>query len=316
MAFFAVCLPFGACSGALYFGIILGFRPSNLLKGAMVGSVFSLILCGTHHLAATWRTRVGRRESSLKIAGRMFWKWLAVGVLSFAAGELVTYPWLGLGFLPEPKRTLFLFLLVMVPAMLVMDFCILLELGESQKRFLEAQNHALVSQLSPHTLFNALNAIAGLIQLDPPAAERGVENLSRLLRRILQAMNQSQWSLDDEFQLLKHLLELEKMRFENRLSIQLVLPEPVSDRVVPPLILLPLVENSLKHGFRPKFGHCHLRVEAFASHVRITDNGLGCHSDPVEGSGLRIVRQQLEERGGRLKWPVVQEGCVVEVWWG
>jgi signal transduction histidine kinase len=77
--------------------------------------------------------------------------------------------------------------------------------------------------------------------------------------------------------------------------------------------LLPLVENALKHGFRPKVGQCHLKIEAAGGWIRIADDGVGCTADAPEGVGIRTVRERLEASGGSLLWPEVDQGCTVEV---
>jgi len=120
----------------------------------------------------------------------------------------------------------------------------------------------LQAQLQPHTLFNALNTIAALIPEQPRRAEEAAERLSALLRRILGALEHPEWPLREEFQLLEHLLRLEELRFGDHLKFDLRLDPAMAEVPVQPLLLLPLVENALKHGFRPKVGPCHLKIEA------------------------------------------------------
>jgi LytS/YehU family sensor histidine kinase len=172
---------------------------------------------------------------------------------------------------------------------------------------------ALKAQLSPHTLFNSLNAIASLIADNPKGAEAAMEHLSGLLRRILQALEQEHWTLAEEFDLVRDLLELEKVRFGDRLGFQLVLPDADAEREIPPLLLLPLVENSLRHGFRPKVGPCHLRMEAQGARILLQDDGVGRIAAAPDGIGLRTVRKRLEASDGALSWPACAVGCAVEV---
>ena len=170
---------------------------------------------------------------------------------------------------------------------------------------------ALQSQLQPHTLFNALNTIAALIPEDPTRAEAATEALSRLLRRIMAAFERERWSLAEEFSVLEDLLALERLRFGSRLRAELDLDPAEAEREVSPLLLLPLVENALKHGFRPKVGPCTLRVVARAGRVRVEDDGVGRDPSAPEGLGLRTVRERHE--GARLRWPEVASGCAVEL---
>jgi two-component sensor histidine kinase len=172
---------------------------------------------------------------------------------------------------------------------------------------------ALQAQIQPHTLFNALNTILALVRTHPEQAEAATRHLSRLLRRTTAALDQEAWPLADEFQLLEALLELERLRFGDRLSYTLTLAEDLRDRRVPPLLLVPLVENSLKHGFRAKVGPCALTVVAEGRTLRVADDGLGRPVPAAEGVGLRTVRERLEALGGRMSWPETSTGCVVEL---
>ena len=171
----------------------------------------------------------------------------------------------------------------------------------------------LQAQLQPHTLFNALNTIAALIPEDPRRAEEATERLSSLLRRILSALEHPEWSLREEFQLLEHLLRLEELRFGERLRFELLLDPAMAEAPVQPLLLLPLVENALKHGFRAKVGPCHLKVEAKEGRIRIEDDGVGRLANAPEGLGLRTVRERLQASGGSLHWPEVEGGYTVDV---
>lgn len=172
---------------------------------------------------------------------------------------------------------------------------------------------ALRAQLQPHTLFNALNTIAALIPEQPAQAEAATEALSRLLRRVIAALERESWSLAEEFSVLEDLLALERLRFGDRLRTTLTLGEGAGAVQVPPLLLLPLVENALRHGFRPKVGPCTLTLDARGREVRIEDDGVGRDPHAPDGVGLRTVRERLEAEGGRLDWPEVPAGCAVVV---
>ena len=188
---------------------------------------------------------------------------------------------------------------------------------EVERRLAKAEARAsflsLQAQLQPHTLFNALNTIASLIHEDPAKAEEATERLAGLLRRVLGALERPEWPLREEFQLLEHLLRLEELRFGERLHFRLELEPAMAELPVQPLLLLPLVENALKHGFRPKVGACHLVVTAADGTVRIQDDGVGRAPDAAEGLGLRTVRERLDAAGGSLRGVEEGSGCTVEV---
>jgi two-component sensor histidine kinase len=184
------------------------------------------------------------------------------------------------------------------------------ELALSQAR---AQSLALRAQLSPHTLFNSLNTVASLIPEQPAQAEEAVRRLSRLLRKILAALEHDQWSLEEEFALLQDLLDTEQARFGERLNFRLELADSMRELRLPPLLLLPLVENSLKHGFRAKVGNCALSIVAKELCIAVKDDGVGRSADAEDGIGLRTVRQRLEAMGGSFHWLPMEQGACCEI---
>jgi sensor histidine kinase YesM len=188
---------------------------------------------------------------------------------------------------------------------------------ETERSLAKAEARAaflgLQAQLQPHTLFNALNTIASLIHEDPSRAEEATERLAGLLRRVLGALERPEWPLREEFTLLEHLLRLEELRFGARLRFRLDLDPAMAEVPVQPLLLLPLVENALKHGFRPKVGPCNLEITARSGSVRIQDDGVGRAPSAPEGLGLRTVRERLGAAGGSLVWVDQAPGCTVDV---
>jgi signal transduction histidine kinase len=124
-----------------------------------------------------------------------------------------------------------------------------LRLAGAETASLRAQNQALAQQISPHFLFNALNAASGLILEGQPArAERVLMALSNLLRRSLEAEARETIPLGEEIQALHRYLEIEEARFEDRLRFVDTVPDETRSLAVPPMILQPLVENAVKHG--------------------------------------------------------------------
>jgi len=133
-------------------------------------------------------------------------------------------------------------------------------LGQQQLRVVElereaqsAQLLALRSHLDPHFLFNTLNAIAEWCRQDGVTAERAVLRLADMLRVILTGVRVPTWKLEQEIDLLRMLWDLHLLRDPNLFTLRLDIPSPLPDAVVPPMILLPLAENAVKHG--PAAGH-------------------------------------------------------------
>jgi two-component system, LytTR family, sensor kinase len=106
----------------------------------------------------------------------------------------------------------------------------------------------LRAQLNPHFMFNSLNSIRALVGLDPEQAKTAITRLSSLLRHSINLGKQKLVKLEDEIELVKNYLELEKIRFEERLQIDYQMSESTFKCLIPPLMLQTIVENSIKHG--------------------------------------------------------------------
>jgi two-component system LytT family sensor kinase len=170
-----------------------------------------------------------------------------------------------------------------------------------------AQLQALKMQLHPHFLFNTLNAISELVHEDPDTAERMVIRLSDFLRLTLDHLGIPEVPLMMEIDFLKRYLEIEKMRFEDRLEVEFdVQPAALHGRV-PNLILQPIVENALKHGLSKISGVGRLRIRANSVggklFLRVADNGPGISNNGRpklrEGIGLSNTRRRLDQAYGK-----------------
>lgn len=117
---------------------------------------------------------------------------------------------------------------------------------EASRNEIELKN--LRSQLNPHFLFNSLNSIRALIDLEPSKAKEAVTTLSNLLRKSLILGKENLVRLDEELEMVSNYLELEKIRFEERLEVKWNLDETLNDFQLPPFSLQMLVENAIKHG--------------------------------------------------------------------
>lgn len=164
-----------------------------------------------------------------------------------------------------------------------------------------AQLQALKMQLHPHFLFNTLHAISELVHEDPFAAERMIAKLSDFLRLTIDHSGVPEVTLREEMDFLSRYLEIEKMRFEERLQVEFAIDRSTLDARVPNLILQPLVENALKHGLGRRSSAGLIRIEAGRSNatlsMRVFDNGPGV--DPAikplrKGLGLTNTRERLD----------------------
>ncbi len=176
---------------------------------------------------------------------------------------------------------------------------------------------ALRAQINPHFLFNALNAIAGLIHKDPAVADRTIEQLADVFRYALRGA-ESEWALlDDELEFVRAYLEVERARFGSRLNIDVRLGDDVRGARVPTMIVQTLVENAVKHGVALVRGPAAVEVSARRDHnhlvVTVADTGPGFEATAEAGGqrpgrsgthrekrpktggyGLANVRQRLE----------------------
>ena len=143
----------------------------------------------------------------------------------------------------------------------------------------EAQLMLLQSQLEPHMLFNTLANLRVLITLDPPRAQAMLDRLIGYLRATLGASRGTLHPLSAEFDRLTDYLALMALRMGPRLQVSLDLPADLRDLPVPPLLLQPLVENSIRHGLEPKLegGRIEVRAEQRGARLLLTvrDTGLG-----------------------------------------
>ena len=175
-----------------------------------------------------------------------------------------------------------------------------------QLSLVEARIHALRMELNPHFLFNALNAAAGLVRKhENDAAVDMLARLGDLLRTTLDRQMPAEVPLSEEIQYLGRFVDIELVRFGDRLRVAWDVEADVRNALVPPLILQPLVENALRHGIGRRPGPAQLRISARKAGLHleliVRDTGEGLVSDgraPRDGIGLSNTRARLTELYG------------------
>lgn len=185
-----------------------------------------------------------------------------------------------------------------------------LELRESQleAQLTRAQLDALRLEIQPHFLFNTLNSIAALIRVhDHAGALSMLLGLSDLMRTTLDEPAGHLAPLGQEMQLIRRYVELQRVRFGDRLQVAYHV-DPASDAIdIPTLLLQPLVENALRHGLAPQARPCHLAIGASIQNrdqlrLWVTDDGPGVPAgfdvSRDAGTGLRNTRARLERLYG------------------
>jgi len=169
--------------------------------------------------------------------------------------------------------------------------------AEARRLAAEAQLASIESRVQPHFLFNTLNSIAALIPDDPAGAERMTAQLASLLRSSLDE-HTPLVPLDEELRIVRNYLDIERVRFGERLRYEISADAPAALARVPRLAVQTLVENSVKYAVSPRREGASIAVRAAASngHVRIEveDDGPGFDATVMpDGHGLALVRERL-----------------------
>jgi two-component system LytT family sensor kinase len=175
------------------------------------------------------------------------------------------------------------------------------ELAASQleTQLVQADLRTLRMQLEPHFLFNALHTIAALVRTgDQKNAVRVTAGLGALLRRMLDEARDQEVPLSQELDFIRSYLEIEQLRFPDRLTVTVDIPSSVLDALVPQFILQPLVENAIRHGIAPNrsAGSVTISAEQRGDRLRLTvrDDGTGLPSGtPRFGVGLSNTQARL-----------------------
>lgn len=162
----------------------------------------------------------------------------------------------------------------------------------------DAQLNNLSAQLNPHFLFNSLNNIKALVIENPKSARRAIDLLSDLLRTSLYTGDIMLVSLQEEINLVRDYLELEKLRFEERLQYDIHLDDSLASVRIPRLCIQTLVENAVKHGIAKlkNGGLITVKVEQSAGFIRISVQNPGKLeiTETEKGVGLKNLEERLE----------------------
>ena len=177
-----------------------------------------------------------------------------------------------------------------------------LRASQLEAQLSQAKLQALRMQLHPHFLFNALNSIAMLTRRNENArAVRMIAGLGDLLRYVLEDSPSDEVALRDELRFVERYLEIERVRFGERLHVHIDVQDGALDAFVPTLLLQPLVENAIKHGVarQPSGGAITITGARVGDRIvlEITDDGPGMSPGPREGTGLGLVntRRRLQQ---------------------
>jgi signal transduction histidine kinase len=171
-----------------------------------------------------------------------------------------------------------------------------------QRQLSEAKMQMMQAQVEPHFLFNTLASVEHLIQTDPPRASAMQRSLIQYLRAVLPQMrdNVVVTNLGREVDMVTAYLNLLKMRMEERLTVDLRIPDQLRSAAFPPMMLQSMVENAIKHGLecKPEGGTLKIVAEVDGSKLRVivSDDGVGFGVMPSDGTGLGLptIRERLK----------------------
>ena len=174
-----------------------------------------------------------------------------------------------------------------------------LERSELERQALDARLHLLQAQISPHFLFNTLANVQALVDAGSPHASIVLRSLIAYLRAAVPLLNEPAATIERELQLVRPYLELMQLRMPDRLQYAMNV-DPAALKVrCPPITLLTLVENAVRHGIDPseEGGRIDIDIERLGERcvVRVTDTGAGFHQAANGlGTGLTTLRERLQ----------------------
>ncbi|MES2016148.1 MAG: histidine kinase [Pseudomonadota bacterium] len=176
------------------------------------------------------------------------------------------------------------------------------ERASMQRQLSETKMQMMQAQVEPHFLFNTLASVEYLIETDPPRASAMQRSLIQYLRAVLPQMRDNAviTNLGREADMVKAYLNLLKMRMEERLTVDMHIPDGLRTAAFPPMMLQSMVENAIKHGLecKPEGGTLKISAEVASGKLRVivADNGVGFGVMPSDGTGLGLptIRERLK----------------------
>ncbi|MCG7381403.1 histidine kinase [Paenibacillus sp. ACRRY] len=199
---------------------------------------------------------------------------------------------------------------------------------ELEKEFQKSLYVQLSQQIQPHFMFNTLNVILSLARLRRNEQVVGALEVFSKFLKFKYNTDEPMIRLEEEIRYTGHYLDIQRLRFGDRLQLSTDYDDRVLDAFIPPFVLQTIVENAFKHGLEPKMGALELSIQCYRSldqvMLIVTDNGVGFHDssysdEEIQGHGLENIRTRLriffgDESSVSLK-PGSAGGAVAEVCW-
>ncbi len=177
-----------------------------------------------------------------------------------------------------------------------------LKISQLRAQLINSQLNALKSQLHPHFLFNTLNTISTLIlKGDNAESERMLSLLKNLLHTTVNSSDKQEITLEDELRFINHYLDIEKIRFKDKLNVYISVPDKLMQAAVPNFILQPIIENAIHHAIAQRVANGIIEITAESEDDKlrliISDNGPGLRNDTLSnkkhGVGFKNTRERL-----------------------
>lgn len=167
-----------------------------------------------------------------------------------------------------------------------------------QKKNIEMQFEALQAKVNPHFLYNSLNSIAGLASVDSDKTRQMALALSRFFRYSMNREQEMLIAAEQEAEMIETYLEIEKIRFGDRLNYNIEMPDNIKSYKIPRMLILPVVENCIKHGMNGNVVSVNIDISFFmtdaAFTISIKDNGAPFPEDIIPGYGIQSVYDKLD----------------------
>jgi anti-sigma regulatory factor (Ser/Thr protein kinase) len=295
IAFWQLCVwYFWGCLSPLILGLgrRVSFEGPSWYRGLLV-HVFAGVLFSAVHIAAATGLKMLIKPFDVWTESYPYWEQYWLGLRNFFLSDFAVYcAILGVGY--------------------AFDYRERYRERESmasqlKAQLAEAQLESLKMQLHPHFLFNTLHTIAGLVRSnEKKPAVNMIAGLSDLLRHALDSANEQEVPLREEVKFIELYLDIQKVRFSDRLAVRLEIAPETLNAMVPNLILQPLVENAIRHGTSLKDSAGTIVIESYCDddmlHIRVCDDGPGLQSgwrmEESEGIGLTNTRERLRHLYG------------------
>lgn len=282
-----------------------------ITAGAPQGEIYTFLLSLPVCMAATYFILyyLMPQFSGASLFGYIVATIFILGVFLRVYKVLFAYPVTGLAFPADyPHWSVGLLIREIFTWMGVMGMAIIIklvknktDLQERNERLIaekrQAELNFLKAQMHPHFLFNTLNTLYSETLKHPAREQEIILNLSSLLRFTLEECNKPDIPLEREIDVIRHYIELEKLRHNSRLNVSLTTPRDAVSQRISPLIFLPFVENSFKHALRNVRGTVRIVVDIQASGNRallMVENDHVSGSGNGQGTGISNIKRQLE----------------------